>query len=247
MLTSSESKDIEDKLLDSGIRCIRVCSHISLDDNIKRINSRSNFPHWNNTLDKLLMFDLVQFDKVVYLDCDMIVLENLDHLFNCKHMSAVAAGKKIYKEWTALNSGLIVYEPSELLSNKILQVLPELLKQKKQFGDQDLLHLYYNNWIKESDLHLDDKYNVFFGQLHYYVNRLNYSVGKPNSANNIAVIHFTGTIKPWTRPLPIRYTVSRILKGIIRRSPEYFKIWSRYQNILRKIELGGLDKLTNSL
>lgn len=35
------------------------------------------FPHWNNTFDKFNIFELTDYDKVVYLDSDIYVAEIL--------------------------------------------------------------------------------------------------------------------------------------------------------------------------
>ena len=41
---------------------------------------------------KLRMFELYEFDKLVYIDADMLVSDNIDMLFEKPHMSAVIAG-----------------------------------------------------------------------------------------------------------------------------------------------------------
>ncbi len=67
---------------------------------------------WKSTFTKLEIFDLTRFDKIVYLDADMLICDNLDHLFDKPHFSAVNAGGFKFKDWLDLNSGLLVIEPS---------------------------------------------------------------------------------------------------------------------------------------
>ena len=43
----------------------------------------------NNTADKLSVFTLTEYAKIVYLDADMLVLKNIDYLFRYPHGSAV--------------------------------------------------------------------------------------------------------------------------------------------------------------
>jgi len=44
------------------------------------------------TFSKLNIWKIVDYDKLVYLDADTIVLENIDNLFNYEELSAVLGG-----------------------------------------------------------------------------------------------------------------------------------------------------------
>lgn len=61
---------------------------------IKKRNQKIN-QNWNKTFDKLKIFDLIEYDKLVYLDCDMMILANLDFLFEYPTFSAAWAGKSV--------------------------------------------------------------------------------------------------------------------------------------------------------
>ena len=67
---------------------------------------------------KLNIFKQTQFKKCIYIDLDMVITENIDYLFNKPVLSAVNSGGFIYKTWTKLNSGLMVFEPSLELYEK---------------------------------------------------------------------------------------------------------------------------------
>lgn len=105
---------------------------------------------WYYTFSKLNIFNQTQFSKIIYIDLDMVITENLDHLFDKKHLSSVNSGGFIYKNWTALNSGLMVIEPSTDMFND----LQNLLNNGDYSGDQNILHKYYPNWSKNRDLNL---------------------------------------------------------------------------------------------
>ena len=79
-------------------------------------NDKGIFSHWTNTFDKLLIFELIQFDKLVYLDSDMYIRKNIDELFERENMSAVIdrrIGPIISEDWIKLTSGLMVIEPKK--------------------------------------------------------------------------------------------------------------------------------------
>ena len=172
--------------------------------------------HWTNTFDKIYFFGLMQFEKLVYLDSDMIVLDNIDHLFDKPHMSAVAAGRLVHADWTRLNSGLMVIEPEEGLSSRIAKMLEPALDRaaklgSKAIGDQDLINEFYKDWPMQRNLHLDDGYNLFHCYADTYINDHGYGLnvnGPPANGPSfkpIHVLHFAGPVKPWTTRAWLRH------------------------------------------
>ena len=86
------------RLLESGVT-VKTMPRVNA---TQRIQSKNKlFPHWNNTFDKFNVFDLTDYDKVVYLDSDIYVSDNIDELFEKPNMSAVVAGKSFpgNKNW----------------------------------------------------------------------------------------------------------------------------------------------------
>lgn len=150
--------------------------------------------YWNNTFFKLRVFDLVQYRKLVYIDSDMIVLENLDHLFNMNHISAVQGGKLIFG-WEDINSGLMVIEPNREEYQALVDLIPLVCENKIRenigFGDQDVISFYYKNVNKKwgEANRLDERYNAMIRCIHELC--VHYGI------NNIKVIHFVGEKKPW--------------------------------------------------
>lgn len=125
-----------------------------------------NNGHWGHTFDKVHLFGLSEFEKLVYVDSDMIVLDNMDELFDKPHMSAVPAGLLVHKDWTRLNGGLLVIQPEEKLADGIFATLPQALAEVAAMGltasgDQDLLNAYYPHWRTTPELQLDQGYNMF--------------------------------------------------------------------------------------
>ncbi len=148
----------------------------------------TSYKYWINTFDKLNVFELTEFDKILYLDCDLYINKNIDELFSLPNLSAVISGKEYVKEWVEMNSGLIVIEPEEGLVNKMLEVLKNT-KFDKDIGDQDIIN-YYFDW-KNKDLAISEIYNMYYFLIDYYVNALGYK------SNEFRVVHFIGERKPW--------------------------------------------------
>lgn len=100
----------------------------------KVIDRDNKVDYWKNTLFKLKVFDLTSFEKVVFLDSDMIVFKNLDDLFSSPHMSAVAAGSELHKDWVRLNSGLMVIEPNHDVYLELLNIIDQVFAERQKQG-----------------------------------------------------------------------------------------------------------------
>lgn len=235
LITKDTSLIVKDKLNDFGIQTIDIKKDIKLPDEVIEKNKKFGYSHWNGTLDKLRMFDLVQFDKIVYLDSDMFLLQNIDELFDKPHMSAVVAGKQYpgNESWKLLNSGCMVICPKLGLSDEILSVYNEVLNQREAFGDQDFLQIYYSDWEHNKELELDEKYNMFFDYLGYYTSHLGYNI-KKNHKKNLSIIHFTGGIKPWMKSK--REQLLQYIKYLLKGNFNQAYIYRRYISLIRSIE-----------
>ncbi|MCD7808592.1 MAG: hypothetical protein LUH02_04560, partial [Erysipelotrichaceae bacterium] len=128
--------------------------------NIFAANNKNS--NWRETIFKIEVFNLIQFEKIVFLDADMIVLNNIDILFTKPHMSAVIAGKSLHKNWVSLNSGLMVIEPNSKDYRGMLDIVENVYNFRNAnglgFGDQDVIKAYYRNWTMLDYLHLDETY-----------------------------------------------------------------------------------------
>lgn len=192
LITDNISHEIEALLNHRGINTIRRHS-ISVPEIIKQKNDTGVFSHWTYTFDKLSIFELTQFDKIVYLDSDIYIRKNIDLLFKKKHMSTTP-NRKFGPNITPppeLISGLLVIEPKEGLLTSFQEILSSIADKRNSVGDQDILQEYYTDWKNQSELHLDLKYNTFFTYLDYYISHCNYKL------DDIFVFHFLLSKKPW--------------------------------------------------
>ena len=154
---------------------------------ISKTNLISDNPQWNYTFDKLVLFSYTKYSKMVYLDCDMEIKENIDELFQRPHMAAVnpSVGNSDYTR--GFNSGLMVIVPEDNLDRKILCLLNDKrVKSLESVSDNDLLQWYYDNWGADINQVRPDCYNIYGPYIKKYKN-----------INNIKVLHYIGRKKPW--------------------------------------------------
>jgi len=159
-------------------------------------NDQRNFRHMYT---KLRVFELEEFDKVVYIDADMLVCADVEELFNQPHMSAVVAGAlhPACGTWKELNAGLLVVVPDKSLAERMYALVPEL--QSNDGSDQGFLHSFYSEWPNDKHLHLDHKYNVPAPDIGIYsqLNHFTFNYKKGVLETDIAIIHYWGYDKPW--------------------------------------------------
>ena len=226
---------VETSLRGLKIEVIRFTGHLPIPEFHRHTNG-----HWGNTFDKIQLFGLTQYEKLVYVDSDMMVLQNLDHLFTKPHLSAAAAGRMLNPDSRRLNSGIMVIEPDVKLPNLIAQKLEVAIKEVgtmgvSALGDQDLINAYYSHWPESPELHLPDSYNVFQFHLDDYILKQNFVLGKPGDSGDrvIKVIHFIGAVKPWMKGATLKHYIS-----ILRRCKKawYFNHMFRcYAQLLREV------------
>lgn len=159
----------------------------------KNVDEKS---YWKDTLFKLKVFSMTDFQKIVFLDSDMVVFKNIDHLFDKESISAVTAGVVLHKDWNQLNSGIMVITPNiedYLGMIKLIQPTFEMRRSLHLgFGDQDVIKAYFSHWIEEKEKHLPESYNCMVGYAELLIKK-----GIINGLNDIYVYHFTGKEKPW--------------------------------------------------
>ena len=188
------------KLKDEGINIIEYDQSVVIPQTLVNNNNAQGDNRFNYTFDKLLIFGLTQFDKIVFLDSDIYILQNLDHLFEKPHMSAMIAGKSYpgNEDWVDLTSGIMTLVPEDGLVRKLEAAIPGVIEKKGACGDQDILQAYYSEWTKHPELDMGEKYGIMAGYADYYEKTLGYTYsGDVNDPKSVAIMHYAGEKKPW--------------------------------------------------
>ncbi|MDP4110376.1 MAG: glycosyltransferase, partial [Bacillota bacterium] len=138
LITKNISSSVEEALRRKEIRVIKIDDCILLDAAHQKQNENVGYKYWNYTFDSLYIFGLTEFDKIVYLDCDVIVLENLDHLFDKPHLSACLDPGS-----PNLSSGIMVIEPRTGAFKELMDAISEVESKRYYFGDQNVIQECY--------------------------------------------------------------------------------------------------------
>lgn len=201
-------------------------------------DSNWDFSSWNYTFDKLRIWGLTQFEKIVFVDSDIIIVRNIDHLFDRDTFTASLAGV-LYPTnhgLDFLNSGVMVVVPDKVIENGMVElaqrIIPDMQKAGKPVGDQDIINAYLPDWFNNKQLILDDGYNLYAHYLQYHMRHEGYSLkgkGKP-----IYAIHYVGSEKPW-----MINSMATFYKMCKRVFPNLFYVIAvlYYKRTLRKVKI----------
>ena len=204
-----------------------------------RNNSPATASFTNATYLKILIPNLVQEDKIIFLDSDTLVGNCLKELFEYQTKGKIIAGVSDdgvssflgdeedifgYKKNDYINAGVLLMDLEKMRSiNFVSKCYSAYQKYSSQikFNDQDLINLT----LKSEKFLLPERFNtlVKFSEKQNIVNK------KINSLEN-SILHFIGNIKPWQS----------------WNLPSFCNIWMQYATLAstKKIELTPITKLS---
>lgn len=216
---------------------------------------------------RLLIPELVsEYDKCIYLDCDVLVNGDLEELFNIDVAEYYLAGVKdchlvsnetvmtkhqrqlgipSMKEY--INSGVLLINILKLRMDNLVAAFLKQSEKENLYEDQDVLNYCCYGRIKILPL----KYNLF----HFYCGyTIKYLFDLPYSGsdfmfewNNPFILHMGGKYKPWLNPDYKGADVWWGLAEIYQESESYHRCKKNCQTnidkeIWKKFEEGGKGK-----
>ena len=153
---------------------------------------------WGDSFSKLYFSHLTQYDRVVYLELDCLVLKNLDHLFDISPFPSTIAAPRAY--WLPQpffqSGGPLVIDPSDSTKKKFDEILST--PKSGYAGDMD----WMNEQFKDSAVLLDGFYALLVGEW-IKGDGIQGFFGKkfsktPREIMDMAVsVHFIANNKPW--------------------------------------------------
>jgi len=147
---------------------------------------------WSD-MTKLRVWTLVEYDKVAYLDADMLVRENLDDLFRLELGNLKFAAAPDVFPPDKFNAGLLVLQPDMNLFSDMMAALQTT--RSYDGGDTGFLNAFFPQWFTApSQNRLPFSYNAqrtLFWMTH------DSQPGYWDSIGPVKVIHYSSHPKPW--------------------------------------------------
>ncbi|OUM58210.1 glycosyltransferase family 8 protein [Piromyces sp. E2] len=134
---------------------------------------------WRNCYTKLRMFEMTEYETIVYLDADLYLKKNIDELFDIARDVRNKTGRNDFfgavtdgsikvnyhnrERKGMLNAGLMILTPEVAVYNDLIELAPQKKLYNAGFMEQGLLSYYYsdyNNLFNRTRYHLDPRYNA---------------------------------------------------------------------------------------
>ena len=154
--------------------------------------AESDVPSWTNSeMTKLNIWNLTQFEKVVYIDADCMVMGDLDSLFD--RDCSFAACPDVFPP-DKFNAGVMVLRPNADVFEDMKLKLASL--PSHDGGDTGFLNSYFPDWYAgpDSSTRLPFGYNAQ-RILHWFTYKKR--PGYWESIKPLMVIHYSSSPKPW--------------------------------------------------
>ena len=169
--------------------------------------SENRFQH---VFTKLQCFGCDDYEKVVLLDIDLLVRDNIDELSSCQPPCALRRGHKALpshvdvslscyntegRQKFGMNLGVAVLKPSKEELEKILTSVKsrDPMHEVCSGPEQDFLSRWFKNWTS-----MNVKYNY---QLHQLALSCEHegpqAMRLQLKLENVKVLHYSGRVKPW--------------------------------------------------
>jgi glycogenin len=141
---------------------------------------------------KINIWNLTSFSKIVYIDCDCLVLDCIDELFLRPGKSCPSAAPDLMPP-DKFNAGVLVVEPSAAVFADMLSRISSLATYDG--GDTGFLNAYFETWYFEPASH-----RLPFGfnaqrTLHWLT--YDKQPGYWESIKPLHIIHYSSRPKPW--------------------------------------------------
>lgn len=177
---------------------------------------------WYHTLFKLKVFGIRGYDRLVYLDSDLLVCGNIDELFSREEFSAVP-DKLFFPKFSrgGINAGVISFRPDEALERGFMECIPGVADKMQIFGDQDVINEYFDEWENAEEKHLPVKYNACFYELDSY------------DEKNPLVVHFILGSKPWM--WSATEVLLKQIKWTLQGKKKQVAYLRQYRKVLKKV------------
>ncbi len=172
---------------------------------------------------RILIPELIKEDKVLYLDCDIVVNANLDELFNIDLENKWVCGVRDYQVPAEFNSGMLLINNKKWKESNIVSSLLEKAKDPNlRNGDQTVINEVFKGRIEELDLSYN--YQIGFEKAAFWGN-LQKTTQFLDKVKKPKIIHFITEDKPFN----LVSTVSLRNKWWHYRRLEWSEIISKYR------------------
>ncbi|XP_020097568.1 UDP-glucuronate:xylan alpha-glucuronosyltransferase 1-like [Ananas comosus] len=144
---------------------------------------RDAYNEWNYS--KFRLWQLTDYDKIIFIDADLLILRNIDFLFAMPEITATGNNATLF------NSGVMVIEPSNCTFNLLMDHINEI--KSYNGGDQGYLNEIFT-WWHRIPKHMNFLKHFWEGDEESVKDKKTWLFGADPPV--LYVLHYLG-LKPW--------------------------------------------------
>jgi len=91
---------------------------------------------------KINIWKQTQYEKLLYIDADTIVLKNLDSIFEINENISAVFGGSLFHKYEGIEAGVLLIKPSMETYNKLIEAMNSD-KYDLRMSDQTLINDYF--------------------------------------------------------------------------------------------------------
>lgn len=164
---------------------------------------------------RIFMPEIVDYDKILYLDCDLVANEDIANLYNEDLDGYILGAIRNNKADTDYhrrllgnlpehmrdkyyNSGVLLINCTEFIEYGVKQACMDMISSGKKYlcPDQDMLNIACHDHIKDIPYKWNFQWHFFTYENYKYFDKRELAVYAENFAKP-AIIHFSSPKKPW--------------------------------------------------
>lgn len=178
--------------------------------------------YYRDCLLKLKIFELVEYDRIVYVDADAIPLQSLEHLFSLPMDKPIAAPRAYWIDKPIWTTAFLVAAPSTEMQQRL--ELRLLQKGHAEQFDMDILNAEFADDIQsmpEEYFALDSEWEK--------ADRPGYFARDPDILQRLLVVHFTALAKPWS------YSIAAVRRLRPDAHPAFYELREQWRDTMDEI------------
>ena len=172
--------------------------------------------YYRHCLIKLRIFQLVGFERVIFVDADSIPLRSLDSLFMIPSDEPVAAPAAYWLPQPYWTSALLIVRPSETNWLRVSQHFTSA--SDKGHYDMDIVNAEFG-----SEIHTLPAAVFCLNSEWEDVNRPGFFGDFSDTYSRFSVVHFTALGKPWS------YSTKAVRRLRPNAHPIYYELWETWR------------------
>jgi alpha-N-acetylglucosamine transferase len=210
-------------------------------------NAKGSNPYYANVMVKLRIFQLFEYDRIIFMDSDMMIRQNLDHLFYTLpkdvHLAASRVTDTQKIDSRVFCSCFIVLTPTTKIWDRIMAYYKQndggYLKENlldmdllnKEFGSDVILlpgtyAMLTSIWEDKMDQRSPQETNEMYQQL----------VGKPTNVTTKDAIYEEAKVLHFTPNKPmVEKKLENIKQHKPRAYPQYYRTFEEYFSLSRYV------------